>query len=57
VEENWRSNLEIGGGFGWGIWLGDEIIWFWGKQKKMVISKQAGGWCRQGPLHVLGLDQ
>jgi hypothetical protein len=24
------------------IWLGDEIIWFWGKQNTMVKSEQAG---------------
>jgi hypothetical protein len=43
-EVSWPSNLEMG----WGIWLGYDQIWFWGRQKTTVIGEQAGGWCRRG---------
>jgi hypothetical protein len=51
-KRSWPSNLEMG----WGIWLGDGKIQFWGKQKKTVITKQAGCGVEGGSLQV-GLDQ
>ena len=43
-ERSWPSNLEMG----WGIWLGDDKIWFWGEQKTTVITEQAGWGCQRG---------
>jgi hypothetical protein len=51
-ERSWPSNLEMG----WGIWLGDSKIWFWGKQKTTVITEQAGCGVDAGSLQV-GSDQ
>jgi hypothetical protein len=45
TEVSWPSNLEMG----WGIWLGDDKIWFWGRQKMtVIICEQVGVWCRLG---------
>jgi hypothetical protein len=47
-ERSWPSNLEMG----WGIWLGDDKIWFWGEQKTNDGYHRAGRgvcrwrWCR-----------
>jgi hypothetical protein len=44
TDGSWPSNLEMG----WGIWLGDDKIWFWGRQHRTAINERAGLGCRQG---------
>jgi hypothetical protein len=53
ADGKWRSNFEK---HGWGIWLGDEIILFWGEQKAAVIGERAGRGAAGGSLEV-GSDQ
>jgi hypothetical protein len=43
ADKNWQSNLEIGGGFGWGMTFSS-----FGASKKTAVKFEQAGWGVEG---------